>query len=201
MARDATDPAQVPPTPPPLTSASPTPASPISAGAERRWVKIEGLAVLVRAGDLAAASELAEQQLDTRLRQAFRRDLARAFLDRGQIDKAREVAKRIEDSSVQMALGREITRVAEGGDVTPPAGDIIAVVIDNDQPGNPEKQTYVRGFQSPQQALAWAECRVRASLERYRKAGESPGEPAHRRIGEPSVDPSDDGRNGHATSR
>ncbi len=134
-----------------------------------RVVPLEEIAAAIAAGDLALAARLAECHIDDRRRQAYRRDVARACLDRGDVAAAKTVQARVEDRGIARALAGEIARVGAGGSPTPPTGEVLAVVIDNDQPGNPEKQRHVRGFHDHDHALAWAERRVRASLERYRR--------------------------------
>lgn len=84
--------------------------------------------------EIALAARLAECHIDDRRRQAYRRDVARACLDQGDVAAAKTIQARIEDRGIADALAGEIERVGAGGAPTPPAGEVLAVVIDNDQP-------------------------------------------------------------------
>jgi len=123
-----------------IDRAAPAPATAGQAPEKARWVSVEEIAGIVQRGDPRAAERLADLQLDTRERQEYWRDVARAHLDRGDRRAARRIAGRIETAAVRGGLLREIDRIAGGGAPCPPSGEIVAVVIDNHQPGNPEKQ-------------------------------------------------------------
>ena len=141
---------------------------------KRRYVDVAEIVECIAAGDLAGAATLAGLHNNSHTRDRYLRDVARASADTGELSTARDFARLIENTDVRTAALKELDRVAAGGAPVPPAGTLVAVIVDNNQPGNPEKQHYVKWFSSEAQLLEWAERRIRASLERYRSPGKSP---------------------------
>ena len=180
-AKAAAPPPEEPSAPPPEEPAPPPPEpadvpEPAAAGAtapssrpNTRQVPVDEIQEAVESGQLSFAEYLAELEVDPDVQQAYRRDVARAYLDSGDLHDARRIAQTLETNAMRLALVNEIDRVAKGESPSPPAGNVTALVIENSAPDEPARQTLVTGFYDRDHAIAWSARWVRASIERFRE--------------------------------